>query len=195
MDIKTLLENERNLALAASISEAFTEAKIEVQFNFWQELEARLLSEGYVVTEHWKYSRSRVERYYQGGSGDYGIMFELHSLKRKNTLSFFVGVAAAIYYGFVVLQNGKAERTGYEPRFDYLAKIVETATGEEWDKSNWMVAFRLSTLKADVDFRGFGNADTFALVTPSERTKYINSLIGEVKGVISQFNQAYEKAA
>ena len=196
MDIKTLLKNEKNLALAASISQAFTEAKIEVQFSFWQELEAKLVSEGYSVIEHWKYSRSKVERLCLGGAGDYGIMFELRNLKRKNILAFFIGVWEDIYYGFVVLPHGRVEKSGSDSRFDYLAQIIETATGEKWEKSDWMIAIRRpSTLKAKIDFCGFGNADTFALVTPSKRTEYVNGLIGEVKRMIDLFNQAHEKAA
>lgn len=61
MSVKDLLMTEQNLELAIDISQALAEARIEVQFSFWQDLERALIKRGFEINDYRKYSRSRVE--------------------------------------------------------------------------------------------------------------------------------------
>lgn len=66
MEIKNLLLNEKNIELATNISEALREAKVEIQLNFWQELEEALAKEYKIVDIRTKYSKNLIEKFVGG---------------------------------------------------------------------------------------------------------------------------------
>lgn len=85
MELRDLLIDEENIALATDIAQALAKAKIEIQFRFWEELEQRLRKEGLPVVDgsaaYPKYSRRRVWRYYEKSRRKrYGIALRLDEL-------------------------------------------------------------------------------------------------------------------
>jgi hypothetical protein len=188
MSVKDLLMTEQNLELAIDISQALVEAKIEVQFNFWQDLERALVKRGFEIDDYLKYSRSRVENFYKKSTRYYGLYIPLHVIEDTDQLYFNVVVQNSVYYGFRFLRNGKIYKNAYEPQFDYLVEMLKTWEGN-WIRNDWYIGWRLPTRR--FNFKRFNDQNVFALADPSKRERYISELASEIEEVINRFKEAH----
>lgn len=188
MELRDLLIDEENIALAADISQALVKAKIEIQFKFWQELERRLREEGFTVTDggpaYPKYSRRRVQRYYERSRRKrYGIALSLDELNDGVELLFFAQVRKGLYYSFLVVRDGE-RKIAEEAQFDHLADICKQVDGS-FERSSMSLGWKNPSRL--MRFRDFNDSDTFAMANPAKRREYIDERVAEIQRLIRIF--------
>ncbi|NJN99642.1 MAG: PD-(D/E)XK nuclease family protein [Anaerolineales bacterium] len=190
MEIKELLIDEKNIEVAVVLSQAVVEAKIDIQFAFWQELERGLKEAGYKIIDYQKYSKDLVRKYYTSRRNNryYGIMFELVSnLGDSSKLLFFVELGSYIYYGFTILKDNRRNIVKL-PQYDYLAEIVK-AVNADFKRDEWWIGKKDPARK--YDFETFDSPDVFALANPSRRAECANELVDEIKKLVNDFSHEY----
>lgn len=109
MDVKDLLLKDNNLKMIIDMESSVIEAKIEVQFDFWQTLLSKLIPHypfSFYNSNNNKGLRSSIRRYYsqQKNIKDYGIEYEV-----DENLYFFVELRENIYYGFYFIDEDMVE--------------------------------------------------------------------------------------
>jgi hypothetical protein len=188
MSIKELLMTRENLELAIDVSQALVEAKIDIQFGFWQDLERELIRRGYEIDDYWKYTRSKVEKYYKKDTRYYGLYIPLYRIEETDQLYFIIAIGQGIYYGLRSLRNGRMMKNAREPRFDYWANWLRGLEGN-WRRSDWLIGLRTPNRK--LSFSSFNDENVLSLVDPAKRKKCASDLADEVSNVISRFQTEY----
>jgi len=188
MELKDLLMDEETIALAVDIGQALVKAKIEIQFAFWKDLEARLRREDFALAADRaacpRYSRKRVQRYYERNRRKrYGIAIPLGKLPDDTELLFFVQVRSILYYSFIVVRDDD-RNIAQEPQFDHLAEIC-TQVDESFKRSKRSLGWKGA--KRRVSFKDFNSATAFALADPDKRQRYVDDFVAEITGLIEAF--------
>jgi len=190
MSIKELLMTRENLELAIDVSQALVEAKIDIQFSFWQDLERELIRRGYEIDDYRKYSRSKVEKYYKSSTRYYGLYIPLYRIGDNDQLYFVIIVDQSVYYGLRSLRNSRIMKNAREPQFDYWANWLRELEGN-WKRGNWLIGLRTPNRK--LSFSSFNDENVLSLVDPAKRKKCASDLADEVSDVISRFQTEYLK--
>ncbi len=194
VDIKELLMNKNHFSAAMSISQALTEVKIEVQYSFWTSLEEKLIAEGFATTDHWKYSREKVEKYYRKSPREYGLIFTLSPLTEREILRFTIFVHHQVYLTIGLIRDGKLgphSKIPHEPYYDRFTEALTSLDGGWYRQNDYEFGKRL--LNQRIDFYRFNTPHALALLDPSKRARYIDELVDEIKSSIDQFYQVCEK--
>lgn len=191
MEVRDLLMDEKNIALAVDIAQALVEAKIEIQFAFWKELEHSLRQQGLTTADgrdsYRKYSRTKVRRYYERGQRKYGIMLKLDDLAGNAQLLFYIQVDWNLYYGFVVLRDDN-RRIAQEAQFDHLAQLC-VQVDHSFKRTAYWLGWRFPCHR--INFKDFNDTNAFALADPANRREYIDELVSEIQAVIGDFMLRY----
>jgi hypothetical protein len=195
MEIKDFLLDEKNIELAVDVNQALSEAKIDIQFNFWEELAKKLAAKNHKIfyLEDYSYSRSLVENFYRGGRNrrHYGILIEIQDLGDSEILMFYVEINWWPFYGFSVYQRQVDDwANAEEEKFDYLVDIVKTIDNNFTltdDSIGWKEPNR------KLDFETFNSKDIFALADAIKRSNIVNELVDEISSIINKFNERYEQ--
>lgn len=195
MEIKDLLLNERNIKLAIDISRALTEAKIEIQFSFWEELKEKLAAKNQKIfyLDDYSYTKSMVEKFYRGGRNrtHYGLLIEMHDLDDLDILMFYVEINWYLFYGFSVYRREEDDWANTEEeKFDYLAKIVK-AVDNNFTRTEESIGWKDQNRK--LDFQTFNSEDIFALADATKRSNIVDNLVDEISDIINKFNEGYEQ--
>ena len=133
--------DEKNIQLAIDVSQALPEAKIDIQFNFWEELNEKLASKNYKMfyLDDYSYTQSMVEKFHQSGRKPrhYGLLIEMHDLGDSNILLFYILLNWSLYYGFSVYQREENDWVNAEEeKFDHLFDIIKTIDNDFTRTSN-----------------------------------------------------------
>ncbi len=178
MEIKELLLKENNLERVLAIESSIIEAKIEVQFNFWQTLLSNLFPHyafSFYNTNNDKGLKSSIRRYYQQQKNikDYGIKYQID----KN-LSFFIELRKNIYYGFEFLD----ENTITQEQQEILCRL-----DIEWREITDDVYWRYPN--KPLNFKDFNHSNIFDLIDKEQREKDIKKISNEIIHLISQYEK------
>lgn len=196
MEIRELLFNERNIKLAIDVSRALPEVKIEIQFNFWEELKEKSVAKNYKIfyLDGESYTKSVVEKYYRRSARNrkhYGLLIEMHDLGDSEVLVFYVYINWSLYYGFSVYQREKQHwMDAKEQRYDYLANIVK-GIDNNFARTGHSIGWKNQNRK--LDFETFNSEDIFSLADTTKRSKIVDELVDEISGIINKFNEGYEQ--
>jgi hypothetical protein len=182
MEIKELLLKENNLESILAIESSIIEAKIEVQFNFWQILLSNLFPHyafSFYNTNNDKGLKSSIRRYYQQQKNikDYGIKYQI-----DENLNFFIELRKNIYYGFEFLDEYGITQEQQE---------VLGNLDIEWREVTDTVYWRYPT-KA-LNFKDFNHSNIFDLIDKEQREKDIKKISNEIIRLISQYKKQYKK--
>ncbi|NJN97281.1 MAG: PD-(D/E)XK nuclease family protein [Anaerolineales bacterium] len=197
MEIKELLLNERNIKLAIDVSRALPEAKIEIQFNFWEELKEKLAAKNHKIyyLDGESYTRLMVENFYRRSARNrkhYGLLIEMHDLGDSEVLIFYVNIYWSLYYGFSVYQREKQHWMDAKgEKYDYLADIIVKVIDNNFARTGHSIGWKNQNRK--LDFETFNSEDIFALADTVKRSKILDELVDEISGIINKFNEGYEQ--
>ena len=193
---KLLMENEKNMELAADIEEAFTEAKINTQFSFWEDLENNFIEKGYTIRDWHKYSRDKVDAFYKNFRNNryYGLMLDLGLIPESNgeKLTFFIEIDWRIYCGFKAFPNDGLEEKDFnlEPQFDYLS-VICNKIGSGFTRNEWWLGWKYPQI--ELDFRSFKDPIILSLVNKDKRSNLINTMADEIEALIKNFKEELVK--
>lgn len=196
MEIKDLLLNEKNIKLAIDIGRALPEAKIEIQFNFWEELKEKLVAKNYKIfyRDGYSYTKSMVEKFYRSSPRNrkhYGLVIEMHDLDHSDVLVFYIAINWWLYYGFTVYHREKQDlANAEEQRYDYLANIVRVIDNN-FTRTGRSIGWKEQNRK--LDFQTFDSKSVLALADATKRSEIVDELVDEISGLINKFNEGYEQ--
>ncbi len=188
MEIKDLLMDEKNIRLATDISQALTEVQIEIQYQFWKELESCLENKNYHIQNESKVSRKHVESYYTKSKMNkgYGININLSDIYNNEKLLFQILVHNNVYYGFFVEKNGKSYNI--DSKYGNLFNIINEIYSN-FQISEGSFCWRYPTRK--FEFNNVNDENVFALADDSTREKYVMALADEIDNIIISFKKEY----
>lgn len=183
MEIKDLLMDEKNIRLATDISQALTEAKIEIQYQFWKELSSCLENIGYHIQNEDKVSRVHVESYYYNSRKNkyYGININLGNIDDNEKLLFRIEIEDDIFYEFHVERDGSDCNIQEESKYDKLADIIKK-TNSNFKRGNWWLGWKYPTRR--FNFKDIKDENVFSLADESTREKYVKELADEIDDII-----------
>jgi hypothetical protein len=193
MEIKELLIDEKNIELAVTIQEALVEAQIDIQLDFWEELEQQLRRAGFDIAQGQpysdKYSRKKIRRYYETKTAGwhYGITIKLADYDEDTALVYCVKVSNRVYYGFRAYRGG-TNKIADEPRFDKLAAVVKQVDSS-LERSKFSIGYKSAPA---LSFDRFQTSTVFALADPEKRERIVSELVDEVSAHITTFMELYE---
>ena len=177
MDVKNLLLKEDNLKNIVRIESSILEAKIDVQFNFWQTLLSNLFSH-YAFTfynTNNKGLKSSIRRYYQQQKNikDYGLKYQV-----DENLSFFIELGKNISYGFEFLDEKKIKEEQRE-----ALKSLDA----EWNEVSSTVYWRYPNKR--LNFKEFNHQNIFDLIDTEQRVEDIKRISNEIIALISHYEK------
>jgi hypothetical protein len=178
MDVKNLLLKENNLKMILEMEESIIEAKIEVQFNFWQTLLSNLFPHyafTFYNTNNDNGLKGSIRRYYQQQKNikDYGVKYQI-----DENLSFFVELRKNLYYGFEFLDEDKIT----DEQIESLNRLEA-----EWNEVSSTVYWRYPNKR--LNFKDFNHQNIFDLIDKMQRTEDIKKISDEIIGLISNYNK------
>jgi len=178
MEIKELLLKENNLERILAIESSIIEAKIEVQFNFWQTLLSNLFPHyafSFYNTNNDKGLKSSIRRYYQKQKNikDYGIKYQI-----DENLSFFIELRKNIYYGFEFLDEDAITQEQQE-----VLRHLDIEWREVTDDVYWKYPNK------PLNFKDFNHSNIFDLIDKEQREKDIKKISDEIIRLISQYEK------
>ena len=178
MEIKELLLQNDNLKRMIEIEEAVIEAKIEVQFNFWQTLLANLFPHyafSFYNTNGNQELKETVRRYYslQKNIKDYGIIYQI-----DEQVVFFVELRNNLYYGFDIID---------EETISTKQKEALKSLDIVWNEISDTVYWRYPNKR--LDFKKFNHQNIFDLLDNEQKQKDIKRISDEIIDLISNYQQ------
>ena len=178
MDVKNFLLKDNNLKTILDMEDSITEAKIEVQFNFWQMLLSNLFPHyafTFYNTNNDKGLKESIKRYYQQQKNikDYGIKYQI-----DENLSFFIELRKNLYYGFEFLDEDKITQE---------QKDSLDALDVEWNEVSENIYWRYPDKR--LNFKDFNHQNIFDLIDETQRTEDIKRISDEIIGLISNYNK------
>jgi len=178
MEIKELLLKDNNLERILSIESSVIEAKIEVQFNFWQELLSNLFpyySFSFYNTNNNKGLKSSIRRYYQQqkNTKDYGVKYQI-----DENLSFFIELRKNLYYGFEFLEESSITKE---------QRDILDGLDIEWNEVSDTIYWRYPTKR--LNFKDFNHQNIFDMIDKKKREIEIKKISNEIIGLISQYEK------
>ena len=178
MDVKNLLLKENNLKTILDMETSIIEAKIEVQFNFWQTLLSNLFPHyafTFYNTNNDKGLKGSIRRYYQQqkNTKDYGVKYQV-----DENLSFFIELRKNLYYGFEFLDEEKIT----DEQVEALNRLEA-----EWNEVSEMVYWRYPDKR--LNFKDFNHQNIFDLINEEQQKEDIKRISDEIIGLISNYNK------
>ena len=178
MEIKELLLQNDNLKRIIEIEEAITEAKIEVQFNFWQTLLSNLFpyyAFTFYNTNGNQGLKETVRRYYnlQKNIKDYGISYQI-----DEQVVFFIELRNNLYYGFEIIDEETISSKQKKALENLDIKWNETANTIYWRYPN-----------KRLNFKKFNHQNIFDLLESKQKQKDIKRISDEIIYLISNYQQ------
>ena len=178
MDVKRLLLEDKNLQTIINMEASVIEAKIEIQFSFWQTLLANLIPHHaftFYNANNDKGLRESICRYYQQQKNikDYGVEYEV-----EDNLYFFIELRENIYYGFYFLDEDLITESEQE---------VMEVLGHQWDEVSSTIYWKYP--EKPLNFKDFNHQNIFDLIDEELREKHI----GEISNEILTFIENYKR--
>ncbi len=178
MEIKEFLLQNDNLKRMIEIEEAVSEAKIEVQFRFWQTLLANLFSHypfSFYNTNGNQGLKETVRRYYslQKNIKDYGIIYQI-----DKQVVFFIELRNNLYYGFEIID---------EETISTEQKKALKSLDIVWNEISDTVYWRYPDKR--LNFKKFNHQNIFDLIDSQQKHKDIKRISNEIIDLISNYQQ------
>lgn len=182
MALKELLLKEKNLQTIIELSSAVNEAKIDVQFNFWQTLLTNLFPSyafSFYNVNTDKGLEESIRRYYelQKNGKDYGIEYQV-----EENLYFFVELRSNLYYGFYF-----EDASLLQPEQQEALDSLEI----EWSEKSNGIYWKYPSKR--LDFQAFNHQNIFDLLEDETRTVDIERISSEIIRLIRDYTLKKEQ--
>lgn len=185
MEIKNLLLDEKNIRLATDLCDALIDAKIEIQYSFWQGTLSELQLLGYEVDERSCTKESIVEYYTKSKNNKYfGLGIKISSdFEDNDVLQFWIEINWNIYYGFRMLNNQNILNQ-LDEKYSRIAGIIKGIDSCFTRDSRWL-GWKYPNRK--FNFKTFNDENIFALANDVKRSAYTKELANEINEIINKF--------
>jgi len=178
VEIKDLLLEDNNFKLALDMQEAIKEAKIDLQFKFWEQLLKSLKSKGYEFkfydTNNSKNLKGAITKYYkkQKNIRYYGIKCSI-----DGKLDFYVELNHKIYFGFSTLKKS-------------IKSFNIDELNIKWDNSGNSYYVKYPT--KELNFEAFNTENILDLVDEAKRENHVNSIVNDILKLIEIYKKGID---
>lgn len=186
MEIRNhIMASPENLGMAINLVDGLTEAKIEIQYLFWRDLERALKEKNYIIENlfNMKYNKNWISDFYKKAKNNkwYGMSFKILNIDSKKELYLTIEIYGSVYWGFRVVENEDVTRDfkGFDLLRKNFKEMLSVTGFKDYDdeKTNWIGYIKFNN---DLDFRGFNSQDIFNLVNDELRQEIIQNCANDI---------------
>lgn len=192
MSLKNFLLEGDNLKSAIELEDSIKDAKSEIQYLFWQELDISLQNVGqkFEFTDDKSKSidiKNKTKEYYYKNSKYYGLTKELMKVDETYSLLFYIEVDYNIVFGFSIAENGERKNICKQPEFNMILQQILENKAIKWNGSNqWWLSWKYPNTK--LDFYHFDSDVIFDITHEDRRKTIIKNLVNEIDLTIKKVN-------
>jgi hypothetical protein len=185
MNQKDFLLKEDNLKLAMGLENSIKEAKVEIQFLFWEELHTQLINNGHQFNfVDYKSNeidiKNKIKEYYYKNTRYYGLEKKLIDIDDKYSLLFYIEIDRDIVFGFGIAENGKRNYICKQSEFDEITKQIISHDKIKWNATiqEWWISWKYP--KNKLGFYRFDSDIIFNLIDEKKRIQIVANLVEEI---------------
>lgn len=171
-------ENKDNLKQACLIAENLTDAKIKIQWLFWESLKDKMLFNGLEIIQKDRVTWQNVNNFYvKSRNRDiyYGFWVKIYEAN-DISLHFCIGIDDQVYIGFTIERKGKGGISNLEENILFKNMVLDLnsnyANNRDW--LGWRY------LKRRLDFRAFNSEAIFELADSKKLNKTTDDITEEI---------------
>ena len=178
MDTRNFLLQGNNLQSIIELEAPIIEAKIKIQYAFWQTLISQLIPHyafEFYNMNNGKGLKKSIRRYYQQqrNTKDYGIRYQV-----DENLYFFIELRNNIYYGFEFIDEEKINEEQKEKLGCLKVSWREISSNIYWKYPD-----------KPLDFATFTHQNIFDLIDKDKREDNVRKMANEILGLISNYTE------
>lgn len=185
MSQKEFLLKKDNLKLAIGLENSIKEAKCEIQFLFWEELQTQLTNNGHQF-DFVDYKsdeieiKNKIKEYYYKNNKYYGLSKKIIDIDDKYSLIFYIEVDKDIVFGFSIAENGKRNYICKQRDFDQITKQIISHNSIKWNATSqeWWICWKYP--KNRLGFYRFDSDIIFNLNNNEKRVQIVGNLVEEI---------------
>lgn len=185
-----LLENN-NLKLAIGLEDSIKEAKIEIQFLFWEELQKQLTNNGHQFNfVDYKSNEidinNKIKEYYYKNNKYYGLVKKLVDIDDKHSLIFYIEIDKNIVFGFCIAENANRNYICKQNKFDDITRQIISFDTIKWNgiRPEWWICWKYP--KNRLNFYQFDSEIIFNLIDEKKRIQIVANLVEEIISIINE---------
>lgn len=167
-----------NIEQAALITNNMNDAKVQIQWSFWESLKDKLVKEDLILLDKKKVTWQNVDNYYKKGGNKnayYGFWVKLYE-QNEVSIHFGIEIYDNIYFGFTAEKNGKggvSNLVEFEKFREMVAEINPNYTN-----SIWWLGSRFTEEK--LNFRTFNSQAIFDLADEKKLDKKAGAIAMDI---------------
>jgi hypothetical protein len=177
--VSLLTENPANLKNASELYNNFIEAKISLQWEFWEALKNALIREGIVLiseNDEKTVRNYKVRNFYQKKEKPYGLWSKIYH-KGEISIHWGVEIYESIHIGFTIENNGKGGISDLIEYEKYRNLLNECDIN--YKSTQWFIG--LQYIQPPLDFKAFNSDEIFNLTNKKELEKTVNTIAQKAK--------------
>lgn len=179
-----IAKNPENLKQAALIEENLIDAKIKIQWLFWQSLKDKLVNSNLELVEDKSVTWQNVKNYYTRSRNRdiyYGYWVKIFEYQDV-TIHFGIEIENDIYFGFTMERNGKGGIAFNEENSEYRNLVLDINNNYK-TTTHWL-GYR--NLEERLDFRAFNSNAIFELADRKKLDKKTDKIVADILTDINQ---------
>lgn len=173
-----IAKNPENLKQAALIEESLIDAKIKVQWLFWQNLKDKLISADLNLLDEKSVTWQNIKNYYAKSRNRdkyYGYWIKIFE-KEDISIHFGIEIENDIYFGFTMERNGKGNIAFKEENSKYRNLVLNI--NHNYKTTNAWLGYR--NLDERLDFRAFNSEAVFQLADRKKLDKKTDKIVSDI---------------
>lgn len=169
--------NAETLKQAALVEENMTDAKIKIQWLFWQSLKDKMIANGLELVEKDNVTWQNVKKFYDARNRDQYFGFWVKVFEKDDvSVHFGIEVENEVYFGFTLERNKKGNISNLEENTKYR-NLVSDLNGDYRNNVAWL-GWRY--LKQRLDFRAFNSEAIFELADRKKLDKKTDAIVEDI---------------
>ncbi len=180
--VNTLTNSTETFKNALSIEKGVIDAKIEIQWSFWEKLRLEFEKKGYkfnVIVE-----KKLVEKFYSPSrKKKYGIRLVILQ-KEEFNIEFDFFIDENIHFGFMAFENG-VNKVAIQEKYNKYVQIINNIN-QNYERTSWWLGWRY--VEPKLNFREF-NQNVIDLVYPEKLEETVNKIIEDAIQNIKKFKE------
>ena len=191
MELTEILIKDKDYELIPDLEQALLELKVRSQLKFWEELADIMPKHD---NKEWEVSEDKIRHYYTASRNRlwFGTTFKLDSFSWEQTeiaLRVELGLFGhRIFYGFILLEDGKRVDSCDGENFDKLAEKLndnDFTRNKHW--LGWKNPARI--LGFPDEYLGAEAKKLLFLLDDSERRKAVEELVTEIAAEVNKLKE------
>lgn len=173
-----IASSSEKLKQASLIEQNMSDAKVKIQWLFWQNLKDKMIEKGLSVIEIDSVNWQNVNRYYNISRNrdiNYGLWVKVYE-KDDVSIHFGIEIENQIYFGFTVERNGKGGIAKNDENANYRNMVLDI--NDNYIPSQAWLGYR--NLDKELNFRAFNSDAVFELADRNKMNKQVDNIVDDI---------------